>query len=158
VVSLTDGKDLSLIWNAAFTKPPFKCTNEGWGEFEMQIELYTTEKGGKTTISHDLNFALPTYEAIHTVPFKNPSQALQQVLRETGPLPTDDERKKKTTSDGGKKRKPFDVEKMADGLEKLEEDDLLKVIQLIHDMKDDNTFIQNNQDGKAATTYHPSSR
>ncbi|KAH8880444.1 hypothetical protein GQ53DRAFT_799706 [Thozetella sp. PMI_491] len=127
-----------------FSEPPFKCTNEGWGEFEMSIDMYTTEKGGKTTIMHDLNFAQSTYENIHPVSFKNPSQALQQILRETGPLPSDEERKKKT--DGGKKKAKFDVEKMAEGLVKLNEEDLLQVIQLIHDHKDDSTYIQNNID------------
>ncbi|KAK0621423.1 transcription initiation factor IIF-like protein [Bombardia bombarda] len=128
-----------------FTEPPFKCTNEGWGEFEMSIDMFTTEKGGKSTILHDLNFASPTYQQIHTIQFKNPSQALQQILRETGPLPSDEERKLKKV-DGGKKKKSFDVEKMADGLVKLSEEDLLHVIQLIHDNKDDNTYIQNNLD------------
>ena len=125
--------------------PPFKCTNEGWGEFEMTIDLFTTEKGGKQTIPHDLNFAAAQYENEHTITFKNPSQALQQILRETGPLPSDEERKLKKV-DGGKKKKTFDVEKMADGLIKLGEDDLLQVIQMVHDHKDDNTFVQNNID------------
>ncbi|KAK3364757.1 hypothetical protein B0T24DRAFT_711967 [Lasiosphaeria ovina] len=40
-------------------------------------------------------------------------------------------------ADGGKKKKTFDVEKMADGLVKLSEEDLLQVIQMIHDNKDD---------------------
>ncbi len=92
-----------------------------------------------------MNFALPTYENIHVVSFKNPSQALQQLLRETGPLPSDEERKKK--ADGGKKKAKFDVEKMADGLVKLNEEDLLQVIQLIHDHKDESTYVQNNIDG-----------
>ncbi len=107
--------------------------------------MFTTEKGGKTTVMHDLNFAQSTYENIQTVSFKNPSQALQQLLRETGPLPSDEERKKK--ADGGKKKAKFDVEKMAEGLVKLNEEDLLQVIQLIHDHKDDRTYIQNNIDG-----------
>jgi len=128
-----------------FTEPPFRCRNEGWGEFEMAIDLYTTEKGGKQTIIHDLNFAAPQYENIHTVTFKNPSQALQAILRETGPLPSDEERKLKK-ADGGKKKKAYDIEKMADALVKLGEDDLLQVIQMIHDNKDDNTYIQNNID------------
>ncbi|KAK4123410.1 hypothetical protein N657DRAFT_656652 [Parathielavia appendiculata] len=128
-----------------FLEPPFKCTNEGWGEFEMSIDLFTTEKGGKQTIVHDLNFAAPQYENIHTVVFRNPSQALQQILRETGPLPSDEERKQKKV-DGGKKKKTYDIEKMADGLIKLGEDDLLQVIQMVHDHKDDNTYIQNNVD------------
>jgi len=116
----------------------------------MSIDMYTTEKGGKSTIMHDLNFAAAQYENIHTIQFKNPSQALQQILRETGPLPSDEERKlKKIGGDGAsKKKKTFDVEKMADGLVKLSEDDLLHVIQMIHDNKDDNTYTQNNIDGE----------
>ena len=140
----------ALLSHVAFTEPPFKCTNEGWGEFEMTIDMFTTEKGGKSTIAHDLNFAQPTYENIHTVTFKNPSQALQQLLRETGPLPSDEERKKK--ADGGKKKAKFDIEKMADGLVKLSEEDLLQVIQLIHDHKDDSTYVQNNIDGASFPT------
>ncbi|KAH6636341.1 yeats family-domain-containing protein [Chaetomium tenue] len=128
-----------------FMEPPFKCTNEGWGEFEMSIDLFTTEKGGKQTVIHDLNFAAAQYDNVHVVTFRNPSQALQQILRETGPLPSDEERKIKK-ADGGKKKKTFDVEKMADGLIKLGEDDLLQVIQLIHDHKDDSTYVQNNID------------
>jgi transcription initiation factor IIF auxiliary subunit len=126
-------------------EPPFKCTNEGWGEFEMTIDLFTTEKGGKQTIVHDLNFAAAQYENVHTLSFKNPSQALQQLLRETGPLPSDEERKLKKM-DGGKKKKTFDIDKIADGLIKLGEDDLLQVIQMVHDNKDDNTYVQNNID------------
>jgi transcription initiation factor TFIID/TFIIF subunit len=130
-----------------FTEPPFKCTNEGWGEFELMIDLYTTEKGGKNTVVHDLNFAKPTYENIHKVVFKNPSQALQQILRETGPLPSDEERKtKKADASGRSKKRAYDIEKIAEGLPKLGEDDLLQVIQMIHDGKSDNTYMQNNVD------------
>jgi len=129
-----------------FTEPPFKCTNEGWGEFEMSIDVYTTEKGGKHTFVHDLNFAAPQYEVEHAIQFKNPSQALQQILRETGPLPSDEERKLKK-ADGTKKKKfAVDIDKMADGIVKLGEDDLLQVIQMVHDGKDDTTYIQNNID------------
>lgn len=137
---------LTRAFLTAFLEPPFKCTNEGWGEFEMSIDLFTTEKGGKQSIMHDLNFAAAQYENIHTFTFKNPSQALQQVLRETGPLPSDEERKIKKADGSSKKKKAFDVEKMADGLIKLGEDDLLQVIQLIHDHKDDSTYVQNNVD------------
>lgn len=132
-------------------EPPFKCTNEGWGEFEMSIDLFTTEKGGKQTVMHDLNFAAPQYENIHTITFRNPSQALQQLLRETGPLPSDEERKLKkadpgAAASGNKKKKTYDIEKMADALIKLGEEELLQVIQMIHDHKDDNTYVQNNLD------------
>lgn len=104
---------------------------------------------------HDLNFAQPTYENIQTVQFKNPSQALQAILRETGPLPSDEDRKgRKAGQDGagGKKKKSFDVEKMADAITKLGEDDLMQVIQLIHDHKSDDTYILNNVEGKSS---HP---
>ncbi len=134
----------------AFHEPPFKCTNEGWGEFEMTIDCYTTEKGGKQSILHDLNFGQPTYENVHTIQFKNPSQALQAILRETGPLPTDEDRKVRKGQDAvAKKKKLFDLEKMADVIPRLNEDDLLHVIQLIHDNKSDDTYILNNPDGEA---------
>ncbi|OIW33554.1 SAS complex, SAS5 subunit/transcription initiation factor IID, subunit 14 [Coniochaeta ligniaria NRRL 30616] len=130
-----------------YTEPPFKCTNEGWGEFEMTIDMYTTEKGGKTSIPHDLNFAKPTYENVHKVLFKNPSMALQAILRETGPVPTDEERKIKKVDAGPKnKKRVYDIEKMADALPQCEEDDLLQIIQMIHDGKTDNTFVSNNID------------
>lgn len=115
----------------------------------MQIDLYYTDKSGKFTLPHDLNFQQNRYENKHLVTFKNPSQSLQQILRDTGPLPTDEDRKARKVDGGNKKRpKPFDIEKMADALVKLEEDDLLKVIQLIHDHKNDDTFVQNNVDGE----------
>ncbi|KAK1751877.1 yeats family-domain-containing protein [Echria macrotheca] len=129
-----------------FHQPPFKCTNEGWGEFEMTIDVFTTEKGGKHSINHDLNFLKPQYENIHVIQFKNPSQALQQILRETGPLPWDEERKLKK-GDGAKKKKlTFDIEKMATAICKLGEEDLLKVVQIIHDGKDEGTYVLNNMD------------
>lgn len=114
----------------------------------MMIDMFTTEKGGKTSVHHDLNFAKPTYEEVHKVTFKNPSQALQQILRETGPLPSDEERKvKKADTSGKAKKRNFDIEKIADALPKLDEDDLLQVIQLIHDGKSEGTYMQNNVDG-----------
>lgn len=143
----------------AFTTPPFTCENEGWGEFEMHIDLFYTDKSGKITIPHDLNFQQNRYEETHTVTFKNPSQSLQQILRETGPLPSDEDRKARKVDGSSKKaKKPFDVEKMADALVKLEEEDLLQVIQLIHDHKSDDTFVQNNLDGESSDNsrpYHP---
>ncbi|KAI9158955.1 Transcription initiation factor TFIID subunit 14 [Paramyrothecium foliicola] len=127
-----------------FTKPPFTCTNEGWGEFEITIECYTTEKTKVQPILHDLNFQQTKYEATHTVTFKNPSQALQERLRETGPLPTDEDRPGKKKGLAAKKggAQKFDYEKIAEALEKLEEDDLLRVIQLINENKGPDTYIR----------------
>ncbi|KAJ4854286.1 YEATS family domain-containing protein [Trichoderma breve] len=125
-----------------FTKPPFICSNEGWGEFEIGIDLYTTEKTKLAPIIHDLNFQKEKYEVTHTVVFKNPSQALQERLRETGPLPSDEERPKKKGLVSKKGAQKYDYEKIAEALEKLEEEDLLRVIQLINENKGPDTYIR----------------
>lgn len=115
----------------------------------MTIDCYTTEKGGKNTLIHDLNFAKPVYEAKHVVTFKNPSAALINILRETGPVPGDENGARKKP-DADKKRKrvagAVDMEKLADGLVKLNEDDLLHVVQMIHDNKTEETYTKNDVD------------
>lgn len=128
----------------AFNKPPFTCTNEGWGEFELSVDCYITEKQ-KQSFNHDLHFQAESYEEVHTVGFKNPSQALQQILRETGPLPTDE---KKKAGSGKKPSQKFDFEQIASALQQLEEDDLLRVIQLINDMKTPDMYIKSDVDGE----------
>lgn len=39
------------------------------------------------------------------------------------------------------------MDKMADGLTKLNEDDLLQVIQMIHDNKNEDTYVKNDVEG-----------
>ncbi len=110
----------------------------------MTIDLYTTEKGGKNTLMHDLNFAKNRYEAKHVVTFKNPSAALINSLRETGPVPGDENgARKKVDAKRKKTGGSVDMEKLAEGLVKLEEDDLLHVVQMIHDNKSDDTYTKN---------------
>ena len=119
----------------------------------MEIEGYTTEKG-KITVPHDLNFQKEVYESVHTVTFKNPSQALQERLRETGTLPTDagagGDRFGKKKGGGGlfKKGAKYDYEKMAEAMEQLDEDDLLRVIQIINDGKNTETYIKSDMEGE----------
>ncbi|KAK8108561.1 hypothetical protein PG984_014362 [Apiospora sp. TS-2023a] len=135
--------------NQTFTEPPFTCKNEGWGEFEMSIDMFTTEKGGKTTVYHDLNFQSPRYEVLQNVTFKNPSQALLNILRETGPVSTEEDpkvNKVRKANDGKKRKNQWDFEKMADAMTKLDEDDLLHVIQMIHDHKNDDTYTKNDME------------
>jgi transcription initiation factor IIF auxiliary subunit len=130
----------------AFTEPPFRCENEGWGEFDMTIDLYTTEKGGKNTLTHDLNFAKGRYEAKHVVNFKNPSAALINLLRDSGPVPGDENGAKRKGGEKVPRKKTInsiDMEKLADGLVKLGEDDLLQVVQMIHDNKSEDTYTKN---------------
>lgn len=49
---------------AAFTKPPFRISEEGWGEFDMQIE-FTADKAH--FIAHDLHFREERYESKHVL-------------------------------------------------------------------------------------------
>lgn len=80
--------------------------------------------------------------------FKNPSQALQERLRETGPLPTDDDHRTKKKGVASKKSaQKYDYEKIAEALEKLEEEDLLRVIQLINENKGPDTYIRSDVEG-----------
>jgi transcription initiation factor TFIID/TFIIF subunit len=72
------------------------------------------------------------------------------ILRETGPLPSDEKKKP------GSSKKPsqkFDYEKIADALEKLEEDDMLRVIQLINDGKTPDMWIKSDVEGKLASSF-----
>lgn len=115
----------------------------------MTIDLYTTEKA-KHTIHHDLNFAKTKYEAKHLITFKNPSAALVELLRDTGSIPGEGVENGQRKKDVEKKRKrtagTVDMEKLADGLVKLAEDDLLQVVQMIHDNKSDETYTKNDVD------------
>lgn len=135
----------------AFTKAPFTCQNEGWGEFEISIDCYTTEKTKLAPIIQDLNFQKNKYDVTHTVVFKNPSQNLQERLRETGPLPTDDDHRPKKKGLATKKSaQKYDYEKIAEALEKLEEEDLLRVIQLINENKGPDTYIRSDVEGESS--------
>jgi transcription initiation factor IIF auxiliary subunit len=121
--------------------------------------MYTTEKG-KVSVLHDLNFIEEEYENVYPVTFKNPSQALQSKLRETGPLPTDGEARPKKKNNalaglgngsgaGGRKQdNKQDLERLASGLLNLAEDDIINVIQIINDHRTDDMFIKNDMEGE----------
>ncbi|OQD74932.1 hypothetical protein PENDEC_c009G05964 [Penicillium decumbens] len=131
-----------------FTKPPFRITEEGWGEFEFQIE-FTADKS--YFIQHDLNFALERYETKHTLTFKNPKPAFLERLRETGPVPGDEngmKAKRGATGEESTKKKKrtdknVDMDKLAEGLQRLNEDDLLMIVQMVHDNKSSDSYTKN---------------
>ncbi|KAJ5783030.1 hypothetical protein N7457_004804 [Penicillium paradoxum] len=132
-----------------FKQPPFRIQEEGWGEFEMTIDL-TADK--TYTLSHDLNFASNRYESKHVITFKNPKPALLALLRESGPVPGDENGAIKSKRPGvgeesakKKKRadKNVDMDKLADGLQKLNEDDLLQVVQMVQDHKAPDSYTKN---------------
>ncbi|OJI96051.1 hypothetical protein ASPVEDRAFT_35383 [Aspergillus versicolor CBS 583.65] len=135
--------------NQVVKNPPFRIQEEGWGEFDMQISLTAADKDH--VIAHDLNFAQTRYESKHVITFKNPKPALLGVLRESGPVPGDENGLKSKRSAGGeegskkKKRtdKSVDMDKLADGLQRLGEDDLLQVVQMVHDNKAPDSYTKN---------------
>jgi len=132
-----------------FKATPFRIEEEGWGEFDMQIGFTVLDK--EHTVTHDLHFQQNKYESKHTLTFKNPKPALLALLRESGPVPGDENGLKSkrggTQDDGAKKKKRVDknvdMDKLADGLQKLGEDDLLQVVQMVHDNKSPDSYTKN---------------
>ncbi|RMY87406.1 hypothetical protein D0862_10697 [Hortaea werneckii] len=129
--------------------PPFLIKEKGWGEFDMTIILTPVgaPKGGDQTVQHDLNFQQEQYESTHSVTFRNPKDQLLQVLKESAPA---NEAVNGATAAGGKPEKKrqktnknVDMEKLAEALPQLAEDDLLQVVQMVHDNKTEDTYTKN---------------
>ncbi|KAI9803458.1 MAG: hypothetical protein M1826_004959 [Phylliscum demangeonii] len=139
-----------------FKTPPFQIQEEGWGEFDMEIVLTAVEKGGEYVIQHDLNFQKEVYESTHVLTFRNPKGAFLQALKDQGLGPIGHEesngvaKTKKATKaeeEASKKRKrhaqAVDIDKLAEGLQKLGEEDILHVVQTVHDGKTPETYTKN---------------
>ncbi|CAI6332768.1 unnamed protein product [Periconia digitata] len=127
-----------------FKKPPFRIEEKGWGEFDMNIVLTGAHRGGDHTINHDLNFQAEKYEAVHAVTFRNPKPDLIALLESSGGAETNGARGAKDSSKKkGRRDKTVDMEKLAEGLQKLSEDDLLHVITMVHDNKTSETYVKN---------------
>lgn len=147
-------------------KPPFLLNEKGWGEFDMDLILHTIDKGGEHVIRHDLNFNKAKYESIHEISFANPRPNLLKQLANSGPVPGHDadageerpnggtakrdkrkgegeERPKKKSRSEKVASRQFDMEKLADALQQLQEEDLLKVVQMVHEHKTNETYVKN---------------
>ena len=148
------------------TTPPFRVSEDGWGEFELSI-TFTDLSGKAHTIIHDLNFAESRYEIKHVIVFKNPKPPLLASLRASGPIPgepstgtVNGERKRESGVGGGveKKKKKggdgkgVDMDKLAEGLQKLGEDDLLQVVQMVHDNKNEESWMRNDVERKCSNS------
>ena len=122
----------------------------------MQINF--NDAAGKThSVSHDLNFASAKYETKHVITFKNPKapSAILERLRSSGPVPGDEvngasgkKRQSEIGASGVPKKKKgdgkgVDMDKLAEGLQKLGEDDLLQVVQMVHDNKNEDSWMRN---------------
>ncbi|KAL6721599.1 transcription factor TFIIF complex subunit Tfg3 [Lecanora helva] len=129
-----------------FKRAPFRINEQGWGEFDMRIALHTSDKSGDQIIAHDLNFQSNRYETKHPVTFKNPKGPLLAILKESGSLPGDANGVKSRDESAKKKKRPdkgVDMEKLAENLQRVGEDDLLLVVQMIHDNKGPDSWTKN---------------
>lgn len=137
--------------NQTIKQPPFRISEEGWGEFDMQIVLTPHgTKGGSAdhTLDHDLNFQQEQYVADHKITFRNPKPELLTLLAQTGSVPGQEAANGGKDAAGsarkkGRKDKNVDMEKLAEGLQGLGEDDLLQVVQMVHDGKTSDTYTKN---------------
>ncbi|ANB15968.1 TATA-binding protein-associated factor TAF14 [Sugiyamaella lignohabitans] len=160
-------KGIGNLTSQVLKKVPFKIEEQGWGEFDLGIVLHMVDKSGEHTLSHDLNFATNEYKNDHLLEFPTNRPGLLKLLAESGPVPghnapgasgtsaggtdyaTGD--KRKGEDDGNKLRKKtktiekgsVDLERLADGLEKLGEDDLLEVVTMVNNNKTPDMYIKN---------------
>ena len=111
--------------------------------------------GKSHNVNHDLNFQTAKYEVKHVINFRNPKAGtpLFDKLRSSGPMPGenvngDKKRQSEVGAAAPKKKKGgdgkgVDMDLLADGLQKLEEDDLLQVVQMVHDNKSEDSWMRN---------------
>jgi transcription initiation factor TFIID/TFIIF subunit len=128
--------------------------------------MVLTDVSGKDhAITHDLNFHNNRYEVKQVITFKNPKAPLLGALRGSGPVPGDtatdagvngasSSKKRQSGANETQKRKKLDtkgidMDKLAEGLQKLGEDDLLLVVQMVHDNKSDESWMRNDVDRKS---------
>ena len=104
----------------------------------MSIILSYSDSGGSQTFAHDLNFQQgESYTKSIPITFKNPKPGLLRALQS-----------KKRQSDqisgvSKKKKRPVDIDRLADSLTRLNEDELLGIVQLVNDNKTDDMYVRN---------------
>lgn len=143
---------------------PFKVEEQGWGEFDIPIAIHLVGLNGKLgerKFNHDLNFLQEKYTTDHVITIPtNKSSILNKLLLESGPVPTNDELNKRkndelTSTTNKRKMKnggsnavkgSIDLEKLANGLTKLNEDDLIVIVQMVTDNKTNEMNIKNDVD------------
>lgn len=140
---------------------PFKVEERGWGEFDIPIAVHLVGlpgKQGERKFNHDLNFLQEKYTVDHPIliPLKNAQ--LNKLLLETGSVPSEGDAKRKNDQDRAAKLKKLkssngnavkgsiDLEKLANGLTKLSEDDLIVIVQMVTDNRTNDMNIKNDVD------------
>ncbi|AQZ15068.1 TAF14 (YPL129W) [Zygosaccharomyces parabailii] len=144
--------------NRTFTEQPFKIVEQGWGGFPLDISVFLLEKAGERKITHDLNFLQEAYEIDHAIQVPTNKPLLAAELAKSGPLeeaPNATKRKAAATNGEPKVKKAkaasastvkgnVDIEKLAFGLTKLNEDDLVGVVQMVTDNRTPEMNVTNN--------------
>ncbi|KAK8441497.1 transcription factor TFIIF complex subunit Tfg3 [Candidozyma auris] len=141
--------------------PPFRVEEQGWGEFDIPIAVHLVGlpgKQGERKFNHDLNFLQETYTVDHQISIPLKSAQLNKLLAESGPVPVDDSKRKndgdlaskskklKGASNGAATKGSVDLEKLANGLTKLSEDDLIVIVQMVTDNRTNEMNIKNDVD------------
>jgi transcription initiation factor IIF auxiliary subunit len=133
--------------------------------------MVLTDVSGKDhAITHDLNFHNNRYEVKQVITFKNPKAPLLGALRGSGPVPGDTatdagvngassgKKRQSGANETQKRKKPdtkgIDMDKLAEGLQKLGEDDLLLVVQMVHDNKSEESWMRNDVDRKSLHSFY----
>jgi len=62
-------------------KPPFTLTENGWGEFTIEIDFHFANNLSESQrISFELRFQQETYHTLYVLPFNSPTPALRSLL------------------------------------------------------------------------------
>lgn len=80
--------------------------------------------------------------------FRNPKAELLERLKESGPVGETANGAAKPEKKAPKKSRNVDMEKLAEALPLLQEDDLLQVVQMVHDNKTEETYTKNDVESK----------
>lgn len=146
--------------NRTVTDIPFRIEEQGWGGFPMDISVFFLEKAGERKLPHDLNFLKESYETDHVIQVPLNKPLLVTELEKSGSVEdtsngstkrkksltgaTEPKAKKAKTATTSSVKGNVDLEKLALGLTKLSEDDLVGVVQMISDNNTPEMNVTNN--------------
>lgn len=150
--------------NRTFKDPPFRIEEQGWGGFSLDISAHLLEKAGERKVTHDLNFLQDAYEVDHViqVPINKPvltaelaksgsveESATTNTKRKAAASVAEPKIKKAKVASASTIKGNIDLEKLAFGLTKLNEDDLVGVVQMVTDNRTPEMNVTNNiEDGE----------
>lgn len=145
------------------TEPPFMIQEQGWGGFPLDISVFFLDKAGERKLPHDLNFLQEEYEVDHVIQIPTNKPALVTELEKSGSIEetvgsgtstgkrkgalgsgTEPKPKKAKTGSTSTIKGNIDLEKLALGMTKLSEDDLVGVVQMISDNNTPEMNVTNN--------------